>query len=451
MLHAPGGGRYVDRVDRDRLLLGCLFGACVGCTVPHPPAKLPSGPYVAVLSGEMPPPLDRVARHAWIVVQPADGPLHRYEYGGGGGSDDPFDDFAAGDVMLHGVVPGTPEEIAALDGCLSEASKEYYRLHPVYFPIPGPNSNTFVAHLDRTCELDIELPASAIGRDYVGIVGASVTESGTGVQIGSAPFGVRIGLVEGVGVQFFGLPLGIHFFPPGIDLPVNPGRIGFATDGHVSRPRRDRDSPFPEEPARTGAASIGMYAGGMRVVHPDLANGVSGEGLVGISARVVYGKYVGYGAGFDLEMGVADPAAFAGRAHLYPVGIGVLLSPTGFFGVFGGVGASAIAGYLSSAVELPVEARFEIDIGPRARITVFAREAFAFGPEERQQGLFDLGEATVGVRARFGDGWGFYQGSFGSGLFVAAERRELAGSAMIGLFVGTEVDAGYSARPPVGL
>jgi len=399
----------------------------------------------------MPPPLDKVARHAWIVVQPAEGPPHRYEYGGGGGSEDPFDDFAAGDVMLHGVVPGTAAQIAALDGCLSAAAREFHDLHPIYFPIPGPNSNTFVAHLERACELDIELPASAIGRDYVGIVGASVTESGTGVQIGSVPFGVRIGLVEGVGVQLFGLPIGVHFFPPGIVLPVNPGRIGFATDGHVFRAPRDQGAPFPEGPARTGAASIGMFAGGMRVVHPELANGVSGEGLVGVSARVVYGKYVGYGAGFDLQLGLADPAAFAGGAYFYPVGLGLLASPTGFFGVFGGVGASAIAGYLSSAVELPVEVRLELDIGPRARMAVFAREAFAVGPEDRRQGLFGLGEATMGVRARFGDGWGFNQGALGSGFFVGAERRELAGSAMIGLFVGTEVEAGYSARPAIGL
>jgi hypothetical protein len=34
--------------------------------------------------------------------------------------------------------------------------------------------------------------------DYVGIVGADLTEGRTGIQIGSIPFGLRIGLREGI-------------------------------------------------------------------------------------------------------------------------------------------------------------------------------------------------------------------------------------------------------------
>src|SRR5262245_888636 len=75
--------------------LGALFALfAIGCTYPKPPAKLPPPPYIAVLSGQMPPPIDQVARHSWIVVQPALGPPSRHEYGGGGGAD-PFEDFAA--------------------------------------------------------------------------------------------------------------------------------------------------------------------------------------------------------------------------------------------------------------------------------------------------------------------------------------------------------------------
>src|SRR5688572_12801396 len=111
-----------------------LFAALAvsGCTTPQPPARLPAAPYIAVLSGEMPPPLDQVARHSWIVVQPASGPPHRYEYQSSGGPD-PFEDFAAGDVMLHGVIGGTQAEITRLDACLAEASKAYFVEHPQYF------------------------------------------------------------------------------------------------------------------------------------------------------------------------------------------------------------------------------------------------------------------------------------------------------------------------------
>lgn len=434
-------------ISTQRLLTCALCLGAAACTTPHPDAKLPEkGPYVAVLSGEMPPPIDRVARHAWIVVQPAEGPNHRYEYGGSG-SQDPFDDFAAGDVMLHGVVRGTPEEIAKIDACLAEASKDFYQRHPDYFPIPGPNSNTFVAHLDRACSLMIELPATAIGRDYVGIVGADITEAGTGVQIGSIPFGLRVGLREGVGVQIFGLPLGVHFWPPGIDLPVNPGRLGFGSDGHIQRtPRDSYTEEFPDEIARSGAASVTLQALGLGVLDPDRARGLEGIATLGIDARLLYGKYVGYAIGFDLEMGLAFPAGLTGMAHFYPVGVGVLLSQTGFLGLFGGFGASGVAYRIPSAVELPVEARLELDIGPTTRVGFFAREAFAADHARRARGAFDLGELSVGMRVRIGKSWGFNQrGAYGTGWFFGAERREISGSAMVGAVFGTEIDAGYSA------
>ena len=225
-------------------VFGAAGGALValaGCVVPHPDAKLPpkESAYLAVLSGEMPPPIDLVSRHAWIVVHLPGTPDHRFEYGGGGGAGT-FDDFTGGDVMLHGVLRGTPLDIRAKDDCLHRASPEARRRHPGYFPLPGPNSNTYVDILLRSCDIPIELPATAIGRDYRGVVGASVTESGTGVQLESILFGLRLGLVDGVEVHLVSFVLGVHFWPPGITVPVNPGRIGFAGDEHVFRPHRIR-------------------------------------------------------------------------------------------------------------------------------------------------------------------------------------------------------------------
>lgn len=434
--------------------LSCVVIA--GCAIPSLPAKLPTAPYVAVLSGQMPPPIDQVARHSWIVLQREGKPPRRFELGGGGHSDDPYDDFAQGDVMLHGVVEGTDQEIADIERCLEEADKAYYELHPDYFPIPGPNSNTFVAYLDRRCHLYVELPATAIGRDYVGIVGADFTEGRTGIQIGSIPFGVRVGLREGVGVQVFGLPIGVHLVPPGIDVPVNPGRVGFQSDTHVERPlRADNQDAFPDGPSVNGAASVIVYGAGFGVVKPSFARGLEGVGYGGISARVVYGKRVGFAAGLDFEVGVSSPVHFAGGAHLYPLGVGVVVSQTGFVGLFGGIGASGMTSLFPSALELPVELRAEFDLGQYARIGLFARESFNALEHLRQWGLFDLGESTIGIRARFGNGWGFNDSvAYGSGYFFGFERRDIGHSSMVGFLFGTEIDAGYTAerrREPIGL
>ena len=75
----------------------------------------------------------------------------------------------------------------------------------------------------------------------MGFVGAALTESGTGIQLGTFPLGLRLGLREGVSIQLFGLSLGVHFFPLGIDLPVNPGRVGFGNEHR--EPRRIRVLP----------------------------------------------------------------------------------------------------------------------------------------------------------------------------------------------------------------
>lgn len=427
-----------------------------GCAIPSLPAQLPPPPYVAVMSGQMPPPIDQVARHSWIVLQRVGQPPRRFELGGGSHSDDPFDDFASGDVMLHGVVQGTDQEIADIERCLEEAKDQYYRDHPDYFPIPGPNSNTFVATLDRKCHLYVELPATAIGRDYVGIVGADVTEGRTGIQIGSIPFGLRLGLREGVGVQIFGLPIGVHLVPPGIDVPVNPGRIGFQTDEHVTRePRDSYTDPWPERASVNGAASVTVYASEFGVVEPEKARGLEGAGYLGLSTRVVYGKRVGFGAGIDFEMGATVPAHFAGAFRFFPLGVGVVVSQTGFVGLFGGIGTSGMTSLYPGAFELPVELRWEMDLASTARFGMYARASFNTIERSRQYGLFGLGEGTLGIRARFGHGWGFDdRGAYASGYFFGFEEREIGRSSMVGFVFGTEIDAGYSAereREPIGL
>ena len=68
--------------------------------------------------------------------------------------------------------------------------------------------------------------------------------------------------------------------------------------------------------------------------------------LAPMSARAVYGKYIGYAVGLDLEAGAAAPLGFAYGARLFPLGVGVMLTPTGYLGVFSGVGAvSTIVGF----------------------------------------------------------------------------------------------------------
>jgi hypothetical protein len=227
----PRSARSLKRWLGAALLAG-LAATSLGCAVLRRPLVLPprETPYVAVLSGEMPEPITQVARHAWIIANPVQGgSLLRYEYGRHSAvpTKDPFEYFGAGDVALHGVLKADPATISRVIACLDVEDARYYDDHPTYFPIPGPNSNTYVDRMLRLCKIPFDLPGTAIGKDYRGIIGASVTSGGTGVQLETWPLGIKLGLTEGVEVHLFGLAIGVDFWPPALILPVNPGRLGF--------------------------------------------------------------------------------------------------------------------------------------------------------------------------------------------------------------------------------
>jgi len=95
---------------------------------------------------------------------------------------------------------------------------------------PGPNSNTFIAWLGRQIpELQLELPPTAIGKDYLpGGALVATTPSRLGLQFSiTGLFGILVGLEEGVELNLLGLSTGIDLWPPAIKLPAV-GRVGFA-------------------------------------------------------------------------------------------------------------------------------------------------------------------------------------------------------------------------------
>jgi hypothetical protein len=99
---------------------------------------------------------------------------------------------------------------------------------------PGPNSNTFIAHVLRaTPELRVDLPPTAIGKDYLGALPVAKLPSGTGAQLNVLGVaGVAVGLEEGIEVNLLGLTFGIDPRHLAVKLPII-GSIGprrFAPD-----------------------------------------------------------------------------------------------------------------------------------------------------------------------------------------------------------------------------
>ena len=112
---------------------------------------------------------------------------------------------------------------------------------------PGPNSNTFTAWIARAVpELAVDLPSTAIGKDYLGssIVGAA--PSGSGFQVSLAGvLAVAVSAVDGLEFNLLGLNFGVS--PSGVKLPIV-GRIG----GSHARPSAAAEEARPKASMSSG-------------------------------------------------------------------------------------------------------------------------------------------------------------------------------------------------------
>ena len=119
--------------------------------------------------------------------------------------------------------PGVDDLIKRID----DAAKAYPYAGE-YTLWPGPNSNTFTAWIGRAVpELGIDLPATAIGKDFTGTRIFSRAPSGRGVQMSlGGLFGFAASGVEGIELNLLSLNFGIS--GSGLKLPLI-GRIGGPT------------------------------------------------------------------------------------------------------------------------------------------------------------------------------------------------------------------------------
>ncbi len=172
--------------------------------------------------------------HTWIAVKPSNAPAFTvYEVNGWrlrrNGTSVLRSERAA-DGRWFG---NQPELLADLRGDSVDAVIErieaavsdypYAREYRVW---PGPNSNTFTAHVLRDIpELRVDFPATAIGKDYLGKRFIASAPSGTGFQLSIfGLLGILLGREEGLEVNVLGLTFGIDPLDLSLKIPLA-GRV----------------------------------------------------------------------------------------------------------------------------------------------------------------------------------------------------------------------------------
>lgn len=174
-----------------------------------------------------------VAHHSWIVVKEKGASRYSRYDKVGWGLPVRTDGWPA-DGRWFG---NAPELVALLEGGAAErlipnvraAVLSYpYRSWGDYNAWPGPNSNTFVAHvIEQVPELRAALPPTALGKDWHPvdrIVGWTPSRTGVRLSLGGYA-GLSVGWIEGIEVNVLGLVAGFDLRRPALKLP-GWGRLG---------------------------------------------------------------------------------------------------------------------------------------------------------------------------------------------------------------------------------
>ncbi len=161
------------------------------------------------------------ANHCWIAAKAKGAPqCRRYEVIGfrlrrtgsavvATGTTEPDRHWFGAAPTLQQDIRGPAAETIIAQLPAAVATYPYAETYRVW---PGPNSNTFIAHLGREIpDLRLALPDNAIGKDYLGPAIAAPAPSGTGFQVSlGGLFGVLLAAREGLEVNILGLVIGVN-------------------------------------------------------------------------------------------------------------------------------------------------------------------------------------------------------------------------------------------------
>ncbi|MGK9172758.1 DUF3750 domain-containing protein [Yokenella regensburgei] len=175
-----------------------------------------------------------VAVHPWIIFKRAgETDYSRYEVISWGAGQKVRRNQNTPDGYWYGAKPRLlVEHRGAAAGAMIpkiEAAIASYPWPETYRAWPGPNSNTFIAHIGREVpELRLDMPANAPGKDFRGLLNpVGLPPSGRGIQVSLLGVaGFTLGREEGLELNILSVNIGVSFSPLRLRLPFIGGLGG---------------------------------------------------------------------------------------------------------------------------------------------------------------------------------------------------------------------------------
>ncbi len=196
-----------------------------------------------------------VSDHSWIAFKPAGAAYYtRYEVLGWnvrrGRPAIAETQTRTPDQKWYGAAPKLLRDIRGAEAeaviAAIPAAVASYPYPNTYRVWPGPNSNTFIAHVAREVpEMRLAMPGNTLGKDFTGWNVVASAPSGTGFQFSlGGLFGLMLARDEGFEVNILGLVMGANPLHPTLTLPGG-GRLPMRanwTDTDVKVPANVADA-----------------------------------------------------------------------------------------------------------------------------------------------------------------------------------------------------------------
>lgn len=198
------------------------------------PAKAAPGAVIHIMSARTGGMKGALSQHSWIVLK-KQGADHYDRYDKVGWGSPVRRNAYAADARWYSNEPHfvktiTGERAANLIPKIEAAISNYpYNRRGGYRIWPGPNSNSFIAHILRQVpEIDAVLPSNAVGRDFISDGKLwHVSNDWDDFKAGyNGLIGISVGRVSGFEINFLGLVAGVDVLHPALKIPGY-GRLGW--------------------------------------------------------------------------------------------------------------------------------------------------------------------------------------------------------------------------------